>query len=117
MSDERWVGAMEERVANLPKRADLDAVRSESLTAIEKLGINVERMLEKHERTTAESIRQEVTKTVEAAFNLQWSKIETLIATKIPDRPKTDWKPYIMVAGLVLIAGAERAFPHLMRLL
>jgi hypothetical protein len=117
LADERWAGVMEERVANLPKKADLDSVRNESLSAIEKLSANVERMLEKHERATAEAIRVEVTKTVEAAFNLQWQKIENLIAVKVPERPKRDWVPVIAVLGMGAIVGLERLVPQLLRLM
>lgn len=116
MADDKWVGVMEERVNNLPKRSDLDAVRNEALTAIEKLSFSVEKALEKHERTTIENLRTEVTKTVEAAFKLQQSQLEVFITQKLPEKSKTDWKPYLMLGGFVFIAGVERAAPYLMRI-
>lgn len=115
--DDREFGALVERVSGLPKHQDLASVRNESLTAIEKLGMNVERLLEKHERATAEAIRLEVTKTVEAAFNLQWQKIENLIALKVPERPKRDWVPIIAVLGMGAIVGLERLVPQFLRLM
>lgn len=114
--DDREFGALTERVANMPKHTDLANVRAEALTAIERAVASVERALEKHERATAEAIRTEVTKTVEAAFNLQWSKVETLVATKIPEKPKRDWMPLIAVLGMGALVGFERLIPQIMRL-
>jgi len=107
---------MEERVANLPKRSDLDAVRNEALIEIEKLGLRIDRALEKHEAATREGIRTEVTKTVEAAFNLQWAKVEALITAKLPPAPKRDWVPIIAIIGMGVLVGFERLVPYVMKM-
>ena len=114
--DERWAGAIEERIGHMPKRADLDEVRSHALMEIEKLGLRIDRALEKHEAATKEAIRTEVTKTVEAAFNLQWAKIEAQIATRMPATPKRDWMPIAIIGAMALMMGFEEGVPFLMKL-
>lgn len=115
--DERTFGRLEQKVDNMPTHETLGTVRAELLTAMQTGMSDLRRTLEKHEDKTAKAIDESVTRTVESAFNLQWQKIETAIAQKIPEQPKRDWMPYIALAGVVLIAGFERGVPMMAKLL
>jgi len=116
---EKEFGALEERVRGLPGHEHLTAIERGMTAAIERVGEKLGRQLEKHEGKTSEKINEVVMKTVEAAFNLQWEKIENKIAREVgerlPPKQKREWMPYIVMVGMLVFAGIERALPFAMR--
>jgi hypothetical protein len=99
---EREFGQLEQKVKELPTHGDLRSTVME-----------LQRMLEKHESRTERLIEHTATTTVESAFKLQWSEIEKYLHANAP--PKRDWLPYVMAGGVILLAGAQEAFPFVMR--
>ncbi|MEM9378156.1 MAG: hypothetical protein AAGA72_18210 [Pseudomonadota bacterium] len=119
--DEREFGRLEQKVESLPTHESLGAVRAEALTAMDRVSSRLEKLFEKHEAKTAENIEKTVRDTVDAAFKLQWAKMEKeiadQIADKVPEPKKRDWVPYIAIAGVIVYAGVERAIPIITKLL
>lgn len=100
---EREFGQLEQQVKDLPTHGDLRTLTQD-----------ITRLLERHEAKTEKLIESTTTKTVEAAFKLQWSELEKHIAANKP--PQRDWLPYVMAGGVILFAGIREAIPVLLRL-
>jgi hypothetical protein len=101
---EREFGQLEQKVKELPTHGDLRSTVME-----------LQRMLEKHEARTERLIEHTATTTVESAFKLQWAEIEKFLNANAP--PKRDMLPYIMAGGVIILAGAERAIPFVLKML
>lgn len=121
MPEEARLATLEERMKHMPSQEQITLLRSDMMQAVDRAVDRFFRDQEKHEVKTIERVNDTVTKTVEHAFNLFWAKteakIEAAISSRIPERQRTDWKPYIMLGGFVFIAGVERAAPYFMRMM
>lgn len=101
---EREFGQLEQKVKELPTHGDLRS------TVLE-----LQRMLEKHETRSERLIEETATRTVESAFKLQWAEIEKHLQANAP--PKRDWLPYIVVAGVLILAGIREGVPIVLKFL